>query len=421
VADAFRLLRARGEEILKKLIIVLVAVAAVITALALRRGSAAPRVEFAKAARETISNTISTNGKVEPSNYVEVHVDTAGLLSKLHVHQGDTVSQGQVIGEISLPGTSEDVAAAEARLAQSRAELATMQAGGRSADIADIDANLKRLRTQRDAADQTAAATERLAQANAATAFDAQQARQTVHDLDEQISGLTARRGSLVSTNDVSAADARVREAEAGLKLAQTHAAKTAIRAPLSGTVYDLAVREGAYLNMGDKFGSIGVLDPVRVRVYVDEPDLGRIAKDESLRITWDALPGKEWTGAVEKKPTEVVALGTRQVGEVLCTVANPNHELVPGVNVNSFILIQTVNSALVIPRTALRHENGQGVFVLKGNDAIEWRPVKTGATDALRVEVTSGLNDGDRVALPTDIQLKDGMKVEAGTAAAPK
>ena len=64
---------------------------------------------------------------------------------------------------------------------------------------------------------------------------------------------------------------------------------------------------------------SIGKLDPVRVRVYVDEPELGRVTAGQSVRITWDALPGKEWTGVVEKRPTEVIALGTRRRSAKCC------------------------------------------------------------------------------------------------------
>ena len=139
----------------------------------------------------------------------------------------------------------------------------------------------------------------------------------------------------------------------------------------------------------------------MRVRVYVDEPELGRVATGEPVRITWDALPGREWPGTVEKRPSEIVALGSRQVGEVLCTIANPNRELVPGKNVNAFILTQVVPNALTIPKTAVRRENGVGVFLLQDN-TIRWRSVKTGASDALRVEVVDGLQDGDLVAQPS-------------------
>ena len=137
------------------------------------------------------------------------------------------------------------------------------------------------------------------------------------------------------------AAQARLREAEANVNVAvRTSATTTFTR--LGGNGLRSSGARGAYLNPGDPVGSVGKLDPVRVRVYVDEPELGRVAPGENVRITWDALPGREWTGMVEKRPTEVVPLGSRQVGEVLCTIGNPNRELVPGTNVNAFILTKS-------------------------------------------------------------------------------
>jgi HlyD family secretion protein len=250
--------------------------------------------------------------------------------------------------------------------------------------------------------------------ANAATRFELEQAAQTVRDLDAQILALRQRRGALVGKSDIAGALARLQEAEASIQLARTHMAQNTIHAPISGTLYSLPARVGAYLTAGEPVGSVGTLDPVRVRVYVDEPELGRVAPGEPVRITWDALPGKEWTGTVEKRPTEVVALGTRQVGEVLCTIANPEHQLVPGTNVNAFILTQVVQNALTIPKTAVRRDSGVGIFVLdRGSNTVQWRQVKTGASDALRVEITSGLSEGDLVALPNDVALKSGDAVK--------
>ena len=399
---------------MRKALLVLVIVAAAVAAVwAYRQQSDAPQVPFAKVTRQTISNTLSTNGKVEPIEYVDVRVDTSALLKRVLVRQGETVRQGQLLAELSQPGVAEELASAEARTAQARAELATLQAGGRGSEIAEIEGSASRLRAQRDAAQRNLESLERLVQANAATKFEADQARQTVRDLEAQIQSLGTRRTALVGKGDLAAAQARVQEAEASIRLAKVHSAQNAIYAPMSGTVYDLPARAGAYLNAGDAICSIGKLEPVRVRVYVDEPELGRVAAEEPVRITWDALPGKEWTGTVARRPSEVLALGTRQVGEVLCTVENPGHDLVPGTNVNAFILTQVVQNALTIPKAAVRRESGVGVYVLdKGSNTVRWQIVKTGASDALRVEIVSGLGDNDLVAQPTDQPLKSGQKV---------
>ena len=378
----------------------------------IQKRSEAPRVVFAKASRETISSTIETNGKIEPIEYVEVRVEAAGLVKKLLIHLGDNVRAGQEIAQLSQSGLPEDLQAMEARAAKARAELATLQGGGRSSEQAELQGNLARLKEQRAAAERNFESLTRLQKLNAATSYEVEQAHQTVTDLDAQIQALGERRTALVGKGDIQSAQERLREAEANVQLSRSHIGDTIVHAPMSGTVYDLPAHLGAYLNVGDPVASTGKLDPVRVRVYVDEPELGRIAVGESVKITWDALPGKQWTGTVDKKPSEVIPLGSRQVGEVLCTIDNPNHELVPGTNVNAFILTQVVRDALTIPKTAVRRDNGTGVFVLAPDRKLKWTPIKTGVGDALHIQVDSGLNDGDAVAQPSDLILKDGMAV---------
>ena len=372
-----------------------------------------PRVPFAKAARQTISNTLSTNGKVEPIEYVEVRVQEPGLVKRVLVHSGDTVREGQVLAELSQTGLTQDLAAAEARAAQSRAELQSYTSGGRTSDLAELNASLSRLEASRDQAQRNVQSLERLQKQQAATSYEVQQAQQALNDIDVQIRGLQQRRGALVGRNDLAAAQARLREADANVALAKQRLAQNVITSPMTGVVYDLPAREGAYLNAGDAVASVGKLNPVRVRVYVDEPEVGHIAPGEPVRITWDALPGKEWHGSVQKLPTEIVALGSRQVGQVLCTIDNPGRELIPGTNVNAFILTQVVQNALTIPRNAIRHDNGIGVYVLMSNNTVRWQNVRTGVSEALRVEIVSGLKEGDAVAEATDQPLSPGEKVD--------
>lgn len=398
---------------MKKALAILLPVAAgIVAVIVFGNRSAVPAVSFVKATRQTISNVISTNGKVEPEDYIDVRVEMPGLVKNVLVHAGDSVSKDQILAQLSEPGLEQELEAATAREAQARADLQTLEGGGRSSDITELDGNLNRLKSDRDAAQHNLEALDRLLAKQAATRFEVDQAKQSVRSLDVQMEALQARRAALVGRGDLGSAQARVREAGANAQIARDRIAKDVIRSPIAGTVYDLPARAGSFLHPGDPVASIGKLNPVRVRVYVDEPELGRVSPGQNVRITWDALPGKEWNGVVEKRPTEVIALGTRQVGEVLCTVENPVRELVPGTNVNAFILTQVVNNALTIPKAAVRHDGGIGVFVLQPDNTVKWQLITTGASDALRVEVLKGLTEGDGVAAATDQVLKTGQKV---------
>jgi HlyD family secretion protein len=216
-----------------------------------------------------------------------------------------------------------------------------------------------------------------------------------------------------VSDSDRAIAAARIRDAEAALAILQQRAGLSAIRSPLAGVVYQLAVRQGAYLAVGEPVTNVGRLDRVRVRVYVDEPELGRVAEGQPVSITWDALPGKEWSGVVEKKPVAIETLGTRQVGEVICTIDNPSLELISGANVNAGIRTAVAANTLVIPKEVMRRD-AAGAFVLGlRGETVARLAVQTGASSITRVEVTRGLADGDAVALPTDVPLKAGDRVK--------
>jgi cobalt-zinc-cadmium efflux system membrane fusion protein len=107
-----------------------------------------------------------------------------------------------------------------------------------------------------------------------------------------------------------------------------------------------------------------------------------------------------------------VVARGARSVGEVLCSIDNDKIELLPNVNVEVRILVHEEHGALVVPRAAVAEDNGQHYVFVYGGDEIHRRNIQVGIASDSNYAVVSGLTSGDRVAVPTDVDLKDGMKV---------
>jgi HlyD family secretion protein len=319
-----------------------------------------------------------------------------------------------LLARINEPGLTEELHGAEARLQQAQATLQTLTLGGKSADLAQIDSDLERAKSDRDLSNREYLSLKRLRDKQAATSVDVEVAHDKVKDAELTIAALEKRRVAMVSKQDVAGAQARVREEEAGIQLAHSKLAQGEIHAPITGVLYSLPARPGTYLNPGDLLASIGDVDHLRVRVYVDEPELGRVRVGQPVKITWDGLPGKAWEGTVEKRPSEIVPLGTRQVGEVQVTIDNPGHDLVPGTNVNAEIRTNSVDNALTIPKETMHRENGvTGVYLLKEGH-IDWRPVKVGSASVTRAQILEGLQEGDAVALPSDRALKSGDPVRA-------
>ncbi|MGA2269987.1 MAG: efflux RND transporter periplasmic adaptor subunit [Bryobacteraceae bacterium] len=399
---------------MKKLLLLLLLVVAAVIGWGVFRRNAPPQVNFVRVTRGTLVSTLSTNGKVEPFQWQAVRAETPGLVSEVAVREGEHVAQGAALAVIVDPSLQSEVAAGEAKVAEARANLAALEAGGRPADLAGIENNLARARFDRQQRQKELDALRRLVEKHAATTVDVDAAQDKVRQLDIEIEGLETRRQSLVSRPEVAAAQARLQDAEAALNLARQRAARSTLRAPIAGEIYGLAVRPGAYLNVGDPAANIGRLDRLRVRVYVDEPELGRVAEGQPVAITWDALPGHQWRGTVERKPDSIQALGSRQVGEVICSIENPGRELIPGSNVNAEIRTAVVDRALVVPKETLRHDaQGDYVFVLNG-DTVARRPVKKGASSVTEIQVVEGLAEGDAVALPSNVPLKPGDRVAA-------
>jgi HlyD family secretion protein len=397
---------------LKKLGLALLIIVAAVAAMGVFRRTSGPRINFVRVQRTTLTSTLPTNGKVEPFEWQPVRAERAGILAGVTVRDGQSVRKNEIIATISDPSLITEIQAGEARVAEAQANLAALENGGPPAELAEIESSLRQAHLQLEQLRKDAASLERLAEKQAATRVEADAARQKVAQSEATIEGIEHRRESLVAKTDLSAGRARLQDMEAALTLARERAAQGVVRAPLDGTVYGLVARTGAYVNPGDLLANVGQLDHVRVRLYVDEPELGRVAEQQPVAISWDALPGKQWQGAVERLPSSIQPLGTRQVGEVICIIANPERELLPGTNVDASIRTAVVETALVVPKETLRRD-AQGTYVFRLNgEAVERRTVKTGISNVSLVEITDGLAEGDPVALPADTPLSPGERV---------
>ena len=385
-----------------------------ILVLLLLRKHEPPQVAFTKVKRGTVVSNLPTNGKVEPLEWESVRAEVAGLIGSVPVKEGQKVAPGGIIARVSQPGAAQELAGASARAAQYRSALETLHHGGQSEQLAELDAGIAKARFDREVADRDYHTLQRLVEKQAATNFEVLSAKQRLDAADLAIKTLTQRRQALVSPNDIAAGRARLAEAEADQQSAQVKLGTGIVSTRIAGTVYSLPARPGNYVNAGDLLANVGNLDQLRVKVFVDEPELGRIKIGLPVRITWDGLPNRVWEGVVERMPTEIVSLGSRQVGEVWATIVNQQHDLVPGTTVNAEIRTDVAQNALLIPKTALRRDRGPvAVYVLRGGH-LTWQPVKTGTSDVTDIAITNGLKEGELVLLPTDIPVTDGDRVRA-------
>ena len=372
-----------------------------------------PEIHFAPVRRLTIQSTVSTNGRVEPVEWAAARAETAGVVRTVQVQRGQRVEAGQTLVRLDTTAAQSDLASAVAREQEARTDVATLGQGGKTATLANLNDSIRSAQTAVDVAQRNYEAFQRLQVQQAATKLQVQEAKDALDRAKLQVQSLEHQRAAQVTPSDRAVAQAKLRDAEAAVALARHRVALSDVRSPIAGIVYQFDIKVGAYLPPGELVALVGKLDRVKVIVYVDEPDLGRVVVNIPVRITWDARPGREWWGRVDRLPTQVVAQGTRTVGEVTTIVENPNHELLPGVTVNATLVSAVVKDVLAIPKAALRNQHGtSGVYRLSGKTVI-WTPVKPGVSDVNNVQILSGLHFGDRVAQQSgDVEISNDMRV---------
>jgi HlyD family secretion protein len=390
---------------LKKLLAALVALTAFAALLyySFAQGPAPKVVSFAKVSRQNLTSTIVTNGKIEPSGYTAVRAPRDGAMVRILIEKGQRVRAGQVVAEMDAAGLEAEARAAEARVAEARAELALIARGGAAPALTEVDNGLAVARLDLEAARRERDKVARLVDKQAETRESLTAASDRIRQIEVRIEGLERSRSALSPAGRREPALAKLREAEAAHELIEQRKAQGLVRAAAGGVVFSLALRPGAFVHQGDLIAELGSTGAVKAIVYVDEPELGRVALGMPVRITWDALPDRVWDATVEKLPTQITPLNSRQVGEVGCTVPIDGALLPPGANINAEVVSRQVTGALAIPKAALRREGqSTGVLALKRpENKLEWRAVQIGTSSVTYAEVAKGLQEGELVALP--------------------
>ncbi len=374
----------------------------------------APEVRAATAAKERLEASINSNGKVEPIDPRVIRAQLGAFVQKIHAVEGRPVRPGDLILQLDDAEAAADVARLRRELLAAQEVLRAGRRGGASVEIAQMESDLRKAEADVARLRKEHETLERLAAKQAATPAEVEQAKQARDRAEDSLRVLQKRKEELSrqATLDVERGSLDVNRAQAELRLAEDRLRSTRVTAPVGGMLYALPVRDGQFVKVGDLLAEVADLARVRVRAFVDEPELGMLAEAQEVDITWDAQPGRVWKGKTEIIPKAVVPRGTRSVGEVICSVENAKLDLLPNTNVNVVIRVREAASALVVPRGAVRSDGSHRVvFVLEG-DTVKRREVRLGIASATKYEVLDGLKEGERVALQSNEELREGMKI---------
>lgn len=364
----------------------------------MRRGVVLVRAETVT--RQTISSVITTNGRVEPVQNFEAHAPAQVMVKRVLVHEGDTVKNGQLLIQLDDADARAQSAKALAQLRSAEAAMQAVTAGGTQEEVLTTRADIIKAQAERDAAQRNLQAVQRLQQTGAASPAEVEAARNRLQKADADLQLLQSKLTGRFSNPEIVKVQAATEEARTAYAAAQEVLKNSHITAPFTGVVYQLKVKAGSYVNPGDLLLQMANLNQVQVRAFVDEPDIGKLAKDENVDVTWDAIPGRTWQATITRIPTAVTTVGTRSVGEITCEIANSDHKLLPNVNVNVSIVTAKREGALTVSREAVHDVDGRRMVYEIEKGKIRSRDVQTGTSSLTRVEILSGLNEGTQIAL---------------------
>ena len=217
---------------------------------------------------------------------------------------------------------------------------------------------------------------------------------------------------------DADAADLKVKQAQVAQQEAQV--VKKTIRAPFAGRLGISLVNPGQYLNAGDKIVTLQALDSIYIDFYLPQQELSRLAAGQTIVAATDTYPNKKFNGRISAISPKVDR-ETRNV-QIEAMVANPRHELLPGMYATVKIQAGKAGRYLTIPRTAVTfNPYGETVYIVeakgktkdgKPSFAVRQSFVTLGPARGDQVSILKGVKAGDQVVTAGQLKLRSGSPV---------
>lgn len=307
--------------------------------------------------RRDIGSSVLATGIIKPSIGAEVRVGSrvSGIVKHLHVKIGNKVEKGQLLGELDPT---------EFKARYNRA-LAALESAGARLNYAALTLERRQSLKKKDFTSQD--------------------------KVDE------AERAHEVAESDL-------KQAKANLDYARIQLEYTRIRAPIPGVVASVSTQEGetvAASFAAPTFVIIIDLDRLEVWAYVDETDIGRIKKGQKAFFTVDTYTDIEFEGKVTAiYPKAEMKDNVVNYITIIDITGNKGLTLRPEMTATVKIFQQTRPKVLAVPKRAVKREGGEKcVYVLKETQPVK-RWVDAGWTDGKYIEITRGLEEGEKVII---------------------
>ena len=364
--------------------------------------------KFQPVTRQDVHQKVLATGTVSLKTGAEVKIGAriSGQVKSLLVKIGDFIRAGEIIAIIEHEDLLSRVARFQADLDAEKARQLKILAEG-PLEINKAIAEREELQVQIKLAQKMLERNLELNQKGfvSTTALDEAEEKLAVLLARINLANEELKLKQSQLKNDSRLAQAMVDKAQANLNEEEIQLSYATITVPIDGIVAFVSTQEGetvvASLN-APTFVTLIDLRKLEVTVFVDETDIGRIEVGQRAKFTVDTYANQFFNGKVrEIHPKAVIKDNVVNYEVILDIEKKKAAKLRPEMTANVVVTTGTRKNVLTLPKEAIKREGKKTFVVMQVNGALEDKPVELGWRDSGRIEVVSGLKEGDLIGIP--------------------
>jgi RND family efflux transporter MFP subunit len=335
-----------------------------------RAGREATPSDTVAVTRGDVVRTVLVDGSLVMPNKAYLSFGVTGTVEEVLVDEGNNVTKDQVLARLDTPSLESSVEMAELQI-----EIAEEQVKAARAqyEIAEIN-------------------------------------------LDEGVLGVSEDVLELqvdIAKASWETAELNLEIAELSLESAELNLEKAVIVAPFDGVVTDISITAGKEISTAAlATPAISLVDTtdIDMRGFIDEIDIAIVKPSQEVNIILDALPDEEVKGSVAFiSPVGTILAGVVSYDTTI-TLENPVAELRDGMSATAEVIIERRDDVLLIPNRTIRGTLENPTVLVLVDEQEEEREITLGLTDGINTEVLSGLEEGEKVIVPTSAERQGGF-----------
>ena len=349
----------------KILLVVLVAAIFVGTFVYLFQRSKPKEIQYQEVVSEKgdIAKSTVVTGKIQPRDEVNVKPQINGIVAELYKKAGETVQQNEVIAKLKvIPDMS------QLSSAQSRVRLA--------------EVNLKQAQTNYNRE-------KKLYDQQLVSADEFEKVAQALQQAQEE---MVIAQETLEIVRD-------------GVSSSNKSGSTTLVRSTISGLILDIPVKVGNSVTMSNTFNdgttiaTVANMDDLIFDGNIDETEVGRLHVGLPVRISIGALQDVHFDAALEYISPKATESNGTNLFEIKASVTVPSDVTIrSGYSANAEIVLEEARDVLTLAESAIQWEGDSTFVYVRNAEGWDKRPVVTGLSDGVNIEVKSGLSEGETV-----------------------